>query len=151
MSFWCLHFLPKKMNENKSTSSKVEFVRSFFGRNVSLKKSFRICLTFRGTLNTRCKSKTLLVIDHQNFSLQCNIKLIQSQTWTGKTCDWNFFSEWAKKFKFLYTTGSWLDLEHDPLDFTTSEFFLTPLWNRGAVKSLRFATNLMTSWGLLLT
>ena len=34
------------MNENKSTSSKVEFVRSFFGRNVGLKKSFRICLTF---------------------------------------------------------------------------------------------------------
>jgi hypothetical protein len=25
-------------NENKSTSSKVEFVRSFFGRNVGLKK-----------------------------------------------------------------------------------------------------------------
>ena len=30
-----------------STSSKVEFVRSFFGRNVGLKKSFRICLTFK--------------------------------------------------------------------------------------------------------
>ena len=36
----------QKMNENKSTSSKDEFVRSFFGRNVGLKKSFRICLTF---------------------------------------------------------------------------------------------------------
>ena len=43
MSFWCLHFLPKT-NENKSTSSKVEFVRLFFGRTVGLKKSFRICL-----------------------------------------------------------------------------------------------------------
>ena len=43
--FWCLHFLPK-INKNKSTSSKVEFVRSFFGRNVGLKKSFRICMTF---------------------------------------------------------------------------------------------------------
>ena len=30
----------QKTNENKSTSSKVEFVRSFFGRNVGLKKSF---------------------------------------------------------------------------------------------------------------
>ena len=30
-------------NENKSTSSKVEFVRSFFERNVGLKKPFRIC------------------------------------------------------------------------------------------------------------
>ena len=27
-------------------SSKVEFVRSFFGRNIDLKKSFRLCLTF---------------------------------------------------------------------------------------------------------
>ena len=36
----------QKTNENKQTSSKVEFVHSFFGRNVSLKKSFRICLTF---------------------------------------------------------------------------------------------------------
>ena len=30
----------------KSTRIKVKFVRSFFGRNVSLKKSFRLCLTF---------------------------------------------------------------------------------------------------------
>ena len=37
----------QKMNENKSTSSKVELVYSFFGRNVGLKKSFRISLTFR--------------------------------------------------------------------------------------------------------
>ena len=36
----------QKTNENKLTSSKVEFVRSFFGRNVGLKKSFWICLTF---------------------------------------------------------------------------------------------------------
>ena len=36
----------QKTNENKSTRSKVKFVHSFFGRNVGLKKSFRICLTF---------------------------------------------------------------------------------------------------------
>ena len=36
----------QKTNENKSTSSKVKFVRSFFGRNIGLKKSFWICLTF---------------------------------------------------------------------------------------------------------
>ena len=36
----------QKTNENKLTSSKVDFVHSFFGRNVGLKKSFRICLTF---------------------------------------------------------------------------------------------------------
>ena len=39
----------QKTNKNKSTSSKVEFVPSFFGRNVGLKKSFRICLTFSRT------------------------------------------------------------------------------------------------------
>ena len=38
MSFWCLH--------KRTKTSKVEFVCSFFGRNVGLKKSFRICLTF---------------------------------------------------------------------------------------------------------
>ena len=36
----------QKTIKKKSTSSKVEFVRSFFGRNVGLKQSFRICLTF---------------------------------------------------------------------------------------------------------
>ena len=36
----------QKTNENKSTSSKVEFVRLFFGWNVDLKKLFRIYLTF---------------------------------------------------------------------------------------------------------
>ena len=46
MSFWYLQFLPKT-SENKSHSSKVEFVSSIFGRNISLKKSFRLCLTFR--------------------------------------------------------------------------------------------------------
>ena len=37
----------QKMNKSKSTSSKIEFVHSFFERNVGLKESFRICLTFR--------------------------------------------------------------------------------------------------------
>ena len=40
----------QKTNKNKSTSSRVEFVHSFFGRNVGLKKSFRICLTFRNRI-----------------------------------------------------------------------------------------------------
>ena len=50
MTFWCLQFLPK--NERKQVdlmyhSSKVEFIRSIFGRIVGLKKSFQLCLTFR--------------------------------------------------------------------------------------------------------
>ena len=45
MSFWCLQFHPK--NEQKQVnlrfhSSKAEFVRSFCGGNVCLKKSFRL-------------------------------------------------------------------------------------------------------------
>jgi hypothetical protein len=36
----------QKTNKNKLTSSKVEFVRSSFGKNVGLKKSFRFCLIF---------------------------------------------------------------------------------------------------------
>ena len=51
MVFWCLQFLPK--NERKQVnlryhSTKVEFVCSFFGRIVGLKKSLRLCLTFNG-------------------------------------------------------------------------------------------------------
>ena len=54
MSFWCLQFLPK--NEQKQVdlrfhSSKVEFVCSFFGGNVCLKKSFQLCLTFSRAMN----------------------------------------------------------------------------------------------------
>ena len=50
-----LQFLTK--NEGKQVdlryhSSKVEFVRSFFGRNVGLKKSFRLCLNFNRMLHT---------------------------------------------------------------------------------------------------
>ena len=36
----------QKTIEHKSTSSKIKFVCSFFERNVGLKKSFQICLTF---------------------------------------------------------------------------------------------------------
>ena len=46
MSFWWLQF-PPKTEEKQSHSSKIEFVRSFFGGNVGLKKSF--FLTFRDT------------------------------------------------------------------------------------------------------
>ena len=37
----------QKTNENESHSSKSEFVRSFFGGNFRLEKSFRFCLTFK--------------------------------------------------------------------------------------------------------
>ena len=50
MSFWCLQFLPtteRKQVDLRYHSSTVEFIRSFFGRNVGLKKTFRLCLTFR--------------------------------------------------------------------------------------------------------
>ena len=58
----------QKMNKNKSTSSKVKFVRSFFGRNVSLKKSFWICLTFSTLLNfgKRYKDDLKVIFDHRS-------------------------------------------------------------------------------------
>ena len=56
----------QKMKENKLTSNKVEFVHQFFGRNVGLKKSFRICLTFSYAIREvqlLCKA---LVCQNQN-------------------------------------------------------------------------------------
>ena len=50
MSFWCLQFPPKNQPKQVNLrfhSSKVEFVRLFFGGNVYLKKSFQIFLTFK--------------------------------------------------------------------------------------------------------
>ena len=66
---WCLHFLPK----NKLTSSKVEFVRSFFGRNVGLKKSFLIYLTFRDFI-LRIELKTFR-ISLRKFPVSVSSKL----------------------------------------------------------------------------
>ena len=62
MCFWCLQFLQK--NEQKQVDlrlhfSKVEFVCLVFWRNVSLKKSFRLCLTFRLFLEFNTNYKCL--------------------------------------------------------------------------------------------
>ena len=65
--FWCLQLLPKteRKQVHKSTSSKVEFVCLFFGRNVGLKKSFRICLTFK-----RSVSKTKVCVILSTFLIE---------------------------------------------------------------------------------
>ena len=47
---FCVFNFFQKTNENKSHSSKIEFVRSFFGGNIGLKKSFRFLLTFKKSL-----------------------------------------------------------------------------------------------------
>ena len=44
--FGVFTFFQKRTKTGRQVHSKVEFVRLFFGRNVGLKKSFRICLTF---------------------------------------------------------------------------------------------------------
>ena len=44
--FGVVDFL-QKTNENKSHSSKSELIRSFFGGNLGLKKTFRFCLNFK--------------------------------------------------------------------------------------------------------
>ena len=50
MSFWCPQFFPNKewkQVDLRFHSNKVGFVCSFFGRKFGLKKSFRLCLTFK--------------------------------------------------------------------------------------------------------
>ena len=52
-------------NENKLKSIKVEFVRSFFGRNVGMKKLFRIYLTFTKGIFV-WGDASLTICDHLN-------------------------------------------------------------------------------------
>ena len=53
--FVVFNFL-QKTNQNKSHSSRIEFLCSFFGRNVSLIKSFRFCLTFSAVIGKKMNS-----------------------------------------------------------------------------------------------
>ena len=69
----------QKTKENNSMSSKVEFVCSLFGRNVSLKKSFLICLTFSIVkimlMGLICSVVTVLyclVSQRQQYSVEIN-------------------------------------------------------------------------------
>ena len=71
MSFWCLKFLPKT-NENKSHSSKNEFVRSFFGRIQDTIICFRDYLTFN------CMS-IKIILDFHTFSDACCVKLCRME------------------------------------------------------------------------
>ena len=64
MSFWCLQFLPKnrwKQVDLRYHSSKVEFVYSFFGRIVGLKKSLQLCLTFSGCVIWKIRLRCTLI------------------------------------------------------------------------------------------
>ena len=51
--FGVFNFL-QKTNKNKSDSSKIEFIRSFFGENIGWKKLFRFCLTFSVHSGRKC-------------------------------------------------------------------------------------------------
>ena len=74
-------------------SSKVEFICLFFGRNVGLKKSFRLCLTFRNKAWTvhykpRMYLKNFLVYYVHNLSLiltavKNGIKHVQTAAYYG--------------------------------------------------------------------
>ena len=68
MSFWCLQFLPKnerKQVELRYHSSKVEFIRSFFGKI----HRFRVLLTF---------SRLKIFANYRSFSQS------QEQFWKQK-------------------------------------------------------------------
>ena len=88
MSFWCLQFLPK--NERKQVdlrfhSSKVEFVCSFFWKkNIGLKKSFWLCLTFK-------------MVKIQLANCLIRLGLIIIKTWVGFVNSGNMFYNFAIK------------------------------------------------------
>ena len=73
MPLGCLQFPPKnerkqgnlRFHSSKVSLSKVEFVRSFFGGNVYLKKSFRLFMTF--TTEKNVIKKLALLQGSQNL------------------------------------------------------------------------------------
>ena len=79
MSFWCLHFLNFQTKTSRQVVKSNLFVR-FFGRNVGLKKSFRICLDLKGT-----QKKILFeMVEHKNavswiILPHCNIPFLHLQ------------------------------------------------------------------------
>ena len=101
MSFWCLQFPPK--NERKQVnlrfhSSKVEFVRSFFGGNVYLKISFRLFLTFRrpSTMAVNRRFMNFFSLNSIKKSVLTNF-LTKAITFHDKTL-WRGFACSSKKF-----------------------------------------------------
>ena len=89
MSFWCLQFPPK--NERKQVdlrfhSSKVEFVCSFFGGNVYLKKSFRLFLTF----------SRVNIFSSLKLCRWANIKAVKLKVEKGKKISIAFSSSWPQ-------------------------------------------------------
>ena len=115
MSFWCLPISPKKRTKKKSTWG-IKFICSFFGRNVGLKKSFPLCLTF----NSYC-----IILSFLSISKTDHIKLnssniywfsprmiseLNSHFWTtvrrpggNKRITWPW-SFWELSWSFLYAT-----------------------------------------------
>ena len=77
-------------------------------------------------LNRMCKGKTLLGVVKKLFVFSSIIN------WSkAKHGFLSSLAEWAQKFKFLYTTGSWKDSTYlNPLDFTRRKLLYIP-WNVG--------------------
>ena len=77
-------------------SSKVEFVRSFFGRSVDLKKSFRLCLTFNVIKLTIEKHFFFLLLRHWKSYVFLNF-LGRSQRiqWIYQTWVFDRFDIWV--------------------------------------------------------
>ena len=97
MVFWCLRFPPK--NERKQVdlryhSSKVEFLRSFFGGNRRHQKPFQIYLTFR-TCN-------FTVIGVYNFTCSAPSYWFCRFGWPGRLC--TALSTKTRLFCFCTTT-----------------------------------------------
>ena len=88
----------QKMNKNKSHSSKIEFVWSFFGGNVCLQKSFRFCLTFGPSKLSWCICELFeLYLKQQKISITrqspCSLK---------KSCEIYSFLRWIDEGSSTY-------------------------------------------------
>ena len=111
----------QKTNENTSHTSKNEFIRSFFGRILGQKKTFRDYLTFRSSINFE-EAKPYVILIGIPCEFPKNSTVFFKKTWwchkricwkkkieleSLENSDWN--SKWLllpKKEKWLAISGN---------------------------------------------
>ena len=88
----------------KFHSSKVEFVCLFFGRNVGLKKSFRLCLTFnkfKRHLLTRNNNDRDIGLTVEAWLTGIQARVFKVDWWNGQSWDQGYFLQ----FRLIVTFG----------------------------------------------
>ena len=133
MSFLCLQFLPKnerKQVELRFHSSKVEFVRLFFGRNADLKKSFRLCLNFIDNIlfTPYLETMTLVVramrCRHQGSGIIIFCSHYNASHWPYRS--YSALAQYHTIFSFFFCLL--LDINRKKLSFHESILFIVLVW-----------------------